>query len=257
VNNNSPEPASSNPKTNEASNTDVGEKIAIIVVGAVVFSALIGIFIYSIGTKITVPDTVKVFDLIDVFGPLLFSFLVALIYWQLYDVQKAESSILNQQKEIQNRQRKIEAQQNRPYVVVEDTHEMPDERKVLVKASNFGPAPATNLSLTVRADENEQTVGARRLRRNEDGYSGYEGLGDFLRPDDEYIQFHVRYPDLNWLSFESQGQSSVVVKAGLEYTDIMDEEYFYPLQRAEVIPKNKTQYPSISWESIREVDPPY
>lgn len=237
--------------------TSIVIKVGGLLALAIVFALGIGALLILLETSVETPESVQIFDLVNIFAPLLFSLLVALIYWQLYDVQKFETRILSDQKDIQERQRRIEAQQLRPYVVVEDAHESSDDEIVWVKTSNFGHAPATNISLAVRVKVGEEVnkIGARRTRREEDGYNGFIGLGDFLRPDDEYVQFRVEYPDLNWYSMESEIPESLTLVAGLEYTDITDEVYFYPLQRSEVEPTNKPEYKDIEWEWVRHSDP--
>lgn len=241
----------------ELPGTSIAVKIGSLIALAIVFALGIGGLLILLETTLEIPESVLLFDLINIFAPLLFSLLVALIYWQLYDVQKFETRILSDQKDIQERQRRIEAQQLRPYVVVEDAHQMPNDEKIWAKVSNFGHAPATNISLAIRAKVGEEvmTVGARRFRREEEGYNGFVGLGNFLRPDDEYIQFHARYPDLNWHPIGYEIHDSLAIEAGLEYTDITDEDYFYPLQRSEVKPGNKPEYKNIAWDWVRHSNP--
>lgn len=241
----------------QRSGTWFGFKVAAIlgtIAGGAVFAwyALI-----ALGVDIVVPTVYSVFGLINIFGPLLFSALLALIYWELYEVQRSETEIMNDQSAIQKRQQQIEAQQLRPYVVVEDTHDMTGERKKLTTVSNFGLAPATDVSLEVRMinDGTVYTIGHRRLRRNEDGYEGYLGLGDFLKPGEEYVQFHVRYPKLRWSRLQDEYDGKITIYSGMKYTDITEREYFNEFQQAEIDPQFEPTYREISWDHARDFIP--
>jgi len=146
MDNNPPGQTESIPEDNEATGINIGEKTTIIVIVGVIISPLIGVSLYSVGTTVTIPDTITIFNLIDIFGPLLFSLLIALIYWQLYDVQKSEADIPSQQKEIQSRQRRIEAQQNRPALVNRWMASVPTVRTRKKKAFLLRPTRKSTLT---------------------------------------------------------------------------------------------------------------
>lgn len=229
-------------------------KIAAILISALAFTAIVGAVLSYQGIPVTIPKTIGIIKLIDIFVPLVFSLLIAILYWQLVEVQQDETEIFAQQRTIQQKQRKIEEQQNRPYVVVEDAHYHHGERSFWAKASNFGPAPATNISFGVRlvTPESTEWISSNRMARESDEYNGFVGLGDFLRPDDEYISFKAEYPQIDWPSHITGEYDTIVAQAGLKYNDIREVNYFHELWEAELSQPAPTNFEDITWEFVRD-----
>lgn len=239
----------------EPQRTSIPRKILIIALSSAVVSLATGWVLKQSGIYIQVPDSVEMFSLIEILGSLLFSLLAALIYWELYDVQSQQSGIIKEQKDIQDQQREIQSRQNRPYVVVEDSHRIPQDERLQVNLSNFGPAPATNISfLALTADTDSPAVlGVKRANRDEEGYDGWVGLGDFLKPGEEYVSFSSGEPDLNWSAVTEESEVSVF--AGFKYNDISDKDYVQFLLHAEVDPTVKPDFSDISWSFVDSSHP--
>lgn len=90
-------------------------KILIVVLSISLFAAIIGGVLIVMGISVRMSQEISIFDLTNIIGPLLFSLMLVILYWQLYDIQKHQT-------EIQEDQRSIQAQHIRPYIVIEDSH---------------------------------------------------------------------------------------------------------------------------------------
>jgi hypothetical protein len=215
----------------------------VVIAVVLLLSLAAGGLLRALGVSVTIPESIALFDVIDTIGPLMLSLILVVLYWQLFDVQSFQARI-------QEKQQAIEGQQIRPYIIIEDSHHHDGEETQRVKASNFGQAPATDLSLVIisEVDSEMKTIGFRRFTRDEGGYNGWSGLGNFLRPGDKYVQFIAQYPTIDWKLFSSQEGEEVPIVLALRYADITGEEYHYLFRMATILPQDEMKLANISWD---------